>query len=323
MTITLFVGDCTEDLSVAAKEFDKTAYLLDFSNFDQYLKLPNNTVTVYTSASDLPKISNNRSVFYEVLQKADKIYYRPPRQWSDYTPEFSLHSQQQLTEYFLYLVNQEKHNVNGLDLSAYTSTPYLARQDQRVSNDRQLWIAGCSITSGIGVKFDEKYPVKIAQSFNGKFSDLSLPGSSLEFAADQILRSDIRDGDTVVWGLTSEYRASYWNRKTQRMASINSQTFDHSKTNKADDIADETRLYKAAISFNQVTNFCTKIGARLIAVPILCSESLQLLLHHHKCYYQLPYRPEYIDLGTDNLHPGPKQHQWYANHIDIIIKGLA
>jgi hypothetical protein len=321
MTINLFVGDCTEYLSVIAKEFDKTAYLLDFSNFEQYLASAD-TRTAYTSASDLPKISKDRAVFYEVLQKADNIYYRPPTQWSDHDPEFSLQSQQQLTEYFLYLVDQEKHNVNELDLSAYISTPYLSLKSQRINEGPQLWTAGCSITAGVGVEPNEKYSVKISQNFNKKFLDLSLPGSSLEFAADQILRSDIRSGDTVVWGLTAEYRAPYWNRTTQKIEHINHYTYDYKRTNKADDITDETRLYKAAISFNQVANFCTKINARLVAIPIICSESLQLLLHHHKCYYQLPYQSKFIDIGNDNIHPGPKQHQWYADQINKIIKDL-
>jgi hypothetical protein len=291
MTINLFVGDCTEYLSVIATEFDKTAYLLEFSNFDQYLKSSDVDITVYTSASDLPKISKDRAVFYEVLQKADNIYYRPPIRWSDYDLEFSLQNQQQLTEYFLYLIDREKHNVNGLDLSAYISTPYLSLKNQRTNEDPQLWTAGCSITAGNSVSIDEKYTTIISHTFGNKFLDLSKNGSSLEFAADQILRSDIRSGDTVVWGLTTEYRAPYWDRTTQTVESINHYTYNYKRTNKADDIADETRLYKSAICFNQVENFCTKIGARLIAVPILCSESLQLLLHHHKCYYQLPYQP--------------------------------
>ena len=321
MTVNLFVGDCTEYLSISAKEFEKTSYLVDFSNFEQYLKLSNVNITVYTSAADLPKISKDRAVFYEVLQKADQIYYRPPTRWSDYDPEFSLQNQQQLTEYFLYLVNQEKCNVNGLNLESYTSSPYLALQTQRIDNQSQLWIAGCSVAAGVGVEFNKKYAVSVAQNFNGKFLDLSMGGSSLEFAADQILRSDIRSGDTVVWGLTSEYRAPYWDRTNQRVATINNHTFDYCRTNKADDITDETRLYKSVISFNQVANFCTKVDAKLIAVPLVCSEALQLLLNNHESYYQLPYQPKFIDLGTDNLHPGPKQHQWYADHINKIIKG--
>ena len=102
--------------------------------------------------------------------------------------------------------------------------------------------------------------------------------------------------------------------------SINSYNFDYKRTNRADDIADETRLYLATISFHQVANFCEKIGAKLMAVPILCSEALQLILHNNPNYYQIPYMVNFLDMGTDGEHPGPKQHQWYADQISKIIK---
>ena len=163
-------------------------------------------------------------------------------------------------------------------------------KSKRKSDDQaQLWIAGCSVTAGVGVNPDQRFAVLIAENFGGQFVDLAKGGSSIEFATDQILRSNIRNGDWVIWGLTSEYRALIWDRKSDQDASFTSYTFDYKRTNKADDVVDETRLYKAVISYSQVENFCKKVGAHLIAVPIICSEALQLLLHDHDSYYQLPY----------------------------------
>jgi hypothetical protein len=322
MTVTLFVGDCTEYLADVAKQHDPLAYLIDFSNYKEYLNSSNTNIIAYTSFSDLPKISKTQTVFYDVLNRADKIYYRPPVVWSDHTDEFNLQNQKHITEYFLYLINRVKNNVQGLDITSYTDSAYLKLQDQRTTDTRQLWVAGCSITAGVGVEVDEKFSVKIANNFNNVFLDLSKGGSSLEFAADQILRSDIRVGDFVVWGLTSEYRAPFWDRVSQRCLAVNPYNFDHKKTNRADSIVDETRLYKAVVVYNQVANFCNKIGAHLIAIPIICSEHLQLILHQHPNYYQLPYQAVPVDFGNDNLHPGPKQHQLYADQINAIIKKI-
>lgn len=321
MAITLFVGDCTEYLADQAKRFDSSAYLIDFSNYKKFLNRTDLNCTVYTSAADLPKITKTECPFLQILQSADKIYYCPPEIWSDYKDEFDLLNIQQITEYFLYLVQREKQNVHGLDLSKYKNTPYLKLGNVRNRiNKKQLWVAGCSITAGIGVDADKRYPVIISKHFDEQFVDLSKGGSSMEFAADQILRSDVRQNDFVVWGLTSEYRALFWNRKKQQGDSINTYKFDYKNTNQADDIVDETRLYKATIAFAQVENFCKKVGAHLIAVPILCSEALQLILHDHAGYYQLPYSTCFLDLGSDNMHPGPLQHQWYADQIDNILK---
>ena len=320
MSVTLFVGDCDGTVAERAKSFDSSAYLVDFYNYKKFLAQDNLDVTAFTSAADLPKITETEAVFYQVLQKADVIYYCPPKRWSDYTDEFCLQNMQQLTEYFLYLVRREKNNVQGLDLSGYTNNSYLKLRSKRKLNDQvQLWIAGCSITAGVGVGPNERFASLVAERFGGQFVDLAKGGSSIEFAADQILRSDIRNGDWVIWGLTSEYRALIWDRKSDQDFNINLYTFDYKRTNKADDIVDETRLFKAVILFSQVENFCKKIGARLIAIPIICSESLQLLLHDHECYYQIPYRPCLLDLGSDNLHPGPKHHQWYADQINHFL----
>lgn len=321
MSITLFVGDCDSTVAEQATEFDSSAYLVDFSNYKKFLEQDNLDVTAYTSAADLPKITKTECVFYEVLKKADVIYYCPPATWSDHTDEFTLQNLQQLTEYFLYLLQREKNNVQGLDLSEYTNNSYLKLKSKRKSDDQaQLWIAGCSVTAGVGVNPDQRFAVLIAENFDGQFVDLAKAGSSIEFATDQILRSNIRNSDWVIWGLTSEYRALIWDRKSDQGTSLTSYTFDFKRTNKADDVVDETRLYKAVISYSQVENFCKKVGAHLIAVPIICSEALQLLLHDHDSYYQLPYMPCFLDLGSDNLHPGPKYHQWIAEQINHFIQ---
>lgn len=320
MPITLFVGDCDKNLADTAKSFDSSARLVDCANYKSFLSSSDPDITVYTSGADLPKVTVDECVFYQVLNKADKIVYCPPQVWSDHTVEFSITSLKQITEYFLYLVQKEKRNVQGLDLSEYTTSTYLNLLDTRKSRSgTQFWIAGCSITSGVGVDPTQKFSEKISEYFGMPFSDLSEPGSSIEFAADQILRSDIRGGDIVIWGITSEYRATIWNRKLSAPKTFTPFRFDM-KTNQADNIVDETRLYKALITICEVENYCNKIGATLVAVPILCSEALQLLLHKRKCYYQIPYMPGYLDLGTDNLHPGPRHHQWYADQIINILE---
>lgn len=320
MTITLFVGDCTVDLAIKAQQFDENAYLVDFSNFEKFLLLDTGSdVVAYTSFADLPKISTTRTVFYEVLRHADQIYYAPPNVWSDYKPEFSLQNQERITEYFLYLVNHEKNNVVGLNLEKYKTPPYLALEDSRVTDRPQLWVSGCSVTAGVGVEQHERFATLIAEKYNLVWSDLAKGSSSIEFQADQLLRSDIRKNDIVLWGVTSEYRATIWSEKDKKITFLNAHKFNHHRTTAADDVCDETRTYKAMISINQVINFCNKIGAQLIIVPILCTENLQLMLQHEPSYYQLPYIVKLLDVGTDGMHPGPAHHRYYAEQIGKIF----
>ena len=132
---------------------------------------------------------------------------------------------------------------------------------------------------------------------------LAKPGSGLEFQKDQILRSDIRSGDTVIWGLTHELRRPTWTDEGVTTTDISIETFE------------ETGIYLSVTSIFQVINFCRKIGARLILMPIICSESIKLGLAHVPEFLSLPYQSDFIDLGSDDLHPGPQQHRAWADCV--------
>jgi len=304
MTITIFVGDNNAGLAITAQKTDPTAFLIDHKNYKFFLSTEYSTdITVYTSFSDLPKITATDAVFFEVLKKADVIFYCPPTKWSDHSDYFNWISNRAITEYFLYHVKLIKNNVCGLDLNSYLNSGYLALTEFRQTATKQLWVAGCSISHGIGVSADEKFGELISAKLNLPVSYLTKPGSSIEWAKDQILRSDLRKNDVVIWGLTKETRAPKANN-TKILS-------------EPDPVIrlDETSLYRAVTSVHQVANFCKKISVRLILVPFICSEQLQLLIHDLDEYYQLPYQTQPLDKGTDNIHPGPVQHQVWANTI--------
>lgn len=308
MTINLFVGDNNFDLAHTAQKTDPLAFLIDFNNYKKFLKTDYvENITVYTSFSDLPKITPTDAVFFEVLKKADNIFYCPPLTWSDYSVDFNWHSNQVITEYFLYHINLIKNNVQGLDLILGQNSGYLNLVNPRQVEEKQLWVAGCSISHGDSVSKDEKFGTLISNKLGLPVSYLTKCGSSIEWAKDQILRSDIRKNDIVIWGLTQEVRAPKASNKTLNIE------YDPNI------LLDETSLYRAVTSVHQVVNFCKKISVQLVLLPIICSEHLQLLIHNLDNYYQLPYQTKNLDFGTDGIHPGPLQHQFWA---DAICKHL-
>ena len=298
MTITVYIGNNDTTLSDTAKKHDCSAYLIHKGNYKEFLEqCPPNT-TVYTSLTDVPKINNKRCVLYDILQKADNIVFCQPSKWSDDNGEFNLTSQQMLIEYFLLLINNRKNNVVGLMNIA--KNKYLNLEEKRTSTSNVLWVAGCSISYGVGVLPTEKFGTIIAKTLAIPMVNIAKGGSSIEYASDQILRSDIQKGDIVVWGLTSEYRAPSWNHgaKAEKNSAI---------------LTEETRMYKAVTSVYQVINFCNKLKVKLILLPLICSEQLRVYLNNEKDFYQLPYQTEPLDYGTDNVHPGIKQHKFWAD----------
>ena len=307
MTITLFVGDNDDTISAKAKIYDKDAFLIHSANYQQFLNTQyTKNITVYSSLADLPKV-DKRSIMHEILLKADKIFYNPPNVWSDSSEQFVWNTQKKYLEFLLYDVHVKYNNVYGLDLTNYQNTFYLNLVDQRPSMNKCLWIAGCSIAQGVGVGQSEKFGAIISGRINVPVSYLTTGGSSIEWAADQILRSDIQPNDIVIWALPSENRAPAIKKQTV-VCELD-----------PDLLLNETRLYKSITSVQQVINFCKKISCQLIIFPAICSPNLRLLLTDCENYYHTPYQLGWIDSGTDGIHPGPLQHQYWAdfclNHI--------
>jgi hypothetical protein len=329
----LFVGDIDDLPKQKAKDYHPSAFLVDSSNVYRVMKNDVTGLVVYTSFADLPKITETRNVFFELLDLASEIYYVPPQKWSDHKEEFDHWSAQRSTEYLLNEINRKKHNVHGLELSGWLDNQYISLEDQRRGEAPQLWIAGCSISHGVGVDDHEKFGSLIAEKLGMPASFLTLPGSSITWAADQILRSDLKAGDILVWGLTSEYRFCVWEEArlppasnkaslwgTRGLHHFNAYSFRTSQTHEIGNNL-ENLMYRAVISIHQVINLCQKINVRTVLLPIIPSEQLRLLFHDCPNWYEPAYQVGFVDIGNDMIHPGSRQHSLWADFChDIIIK---
>ena len=271
------------------------SHLDDFTNKGELLTSSENVVpgTYWTTMADCAKITNV-APYYEILKCADTIIYNADSNWND-------EETKTMSEYFLHLINNEKNNVQGLkDNNNFIK--YLNLIQTRQSNDPCLFLSGCSITAGTGVDVNQSYGHLIGKEIGLDVVNLAIPGSGLEAQADQILRSDIRKDDIVIWGLTNEWRRSDFN------INLGHQPFDRKTFNKHN-------LYISVTNVYEVINFCNKLGVRLILLPILCTPGFQIEIMKEPNYVQLPYHARYIDLGTDKKHPGPRQHQSWADYI--------
>jgi hypothetical protein len=316
--LKLFVGDNTQELADRAN-LRFNSVLITSSNYKQLIQQSKTQDIVgHTSFGDLGKITKTESPFHTLLLAADSIEYCPPEKWSDHSDSYQLHSMQRITEYYLYDINRVNKNVTGLTLDRWTNqSNYLNLVDTRRTSEKNLWISGCSISHGVGVTLDQRYGQLLADSLQLPVSWLTAPGSSIEWAADQILRSDIQKDDILVWGLTTEYRACEW--KDGKTYHINIYNFEASETGSLAMVSEENRLYKALLAVNQVENFCDKIGAQLVAFPLIATESMRLHLSKNSSYCEIDYQLGFTDYGSDGLHPGALQHQKYCDFLRQYI----
>jgi hypothetical protein len=161
-------------------------------------------------------------------------------------------------------------------------------------------------------------------------STLARPGKSISWAADQILRSNIKANDIVVWGLTGERRFSYWQENQIHTYTINhrQQPFQHfilSPSQLDKFIADDNMIYQAVTQIGQVVNFCQKTQSKLLILGLLESPEIDMALGNTTefvKYINLESPSTLVDLGTDNEHPGPQQHQLYADFCHSALQKL-
>lgn len=200
----------------------------------------------------------------------------------------------------------------------------------------KLWIVGCSISDGEGVLPSERWGALVSQHLNIDAQFLTEKGSSIEWAANQILQADIRPGDVVLWGLTSPNRYLYFNdlgRQQHILPSFNV-NLGLSETR----LTELNLAFKAVEYIKQTKNFLAKIDCKLFIGFMLpgLPEHKEIILKefnndhlffiafnksHEKNNLTFCTSEEdalnrsklkFLDVGTDGIHPGPKQHMKYA-----------
>lgn len=308
---TLFVGNNDESLAIAAKEYNSSAYLIDFANFSKQ-----HSGVGYTSISDLPSLLD----FAKLFRDADIIIYAPPKDniWSDTKKGHS--ALKEWTEYYLatFIFDKSKKILNFTqptpdDLSIITSL-----DNTRNTEGKQLWAFGDSITYGEGVEEEQRYCDIIAKKLDLPLCNVSAIGSSPIWAAGQILRSDIRKDDIVIFGITQPNRYPYYDQETKKLHHVTMTNYPKFRTKVN---LDFNMTYHTITNIFAVKNFCDKVGAKLVLAGFFIGVELALYLKALPEYVHLTgywgvnvgdFWPEY---GTDNEHPGPWLHNWYAENI--------
>ena len=327
---TLFLGDVSEDLAKASVAHDASAFLVNKNNMDRYIT-HSGSMTGYTSLGDMPKDLN---MLWRVMQASDSVHYCPPPHWLDKNDESFLDiadSVKGLTEFLVIKISKYKI-VYGLE-NIKTQPWTMKIQNQRLDDRPTLFTAGCSFTFGVGVKTDQTFGHLLSNSLQKHHVQLALSGTSLAWSADQILRSDIRKDDIVIWGLTTGYRFSaYIDNTLVRLNPPNYAKLDKKlHIVPISYVVSEDNLHKNLSGIEAVTNFCKKVGAKLYMFEITNYEEAvnKLTLHNDRFYnladdllfdpIQATVLRNFIDFGSDGMHPGPLQHKFWHDKLLSII----
>jgi hypothetical protein len=316
--IQVFIGDIYESLATHAKSVDPHAKL-----FQNPSDLNNDCDTYYTCIADCG-IEN----FYNVLNASDVIHYIEPDTWSDATSS-NKRSMKFWTEKVLDIfVECPTKKVKGYNRKNYAISPiehnFLELTDIRKTDGKQLWIAGCSVAHGIGVEKEQRFGQLIANALDLPVSWLTKGSTSILWARDQILRSDIRHDDIVCWGITNTVRLPYYYKN--KVQHVWSGFYEDNKwlneIINIEKLDDKDQLYQCVTAMHQVKNFCDKVGAKLFMLDMCKGDQNKIRGYCHDlknfkiCLLDNDCD---LDLGSDQLHPGPLQHIAYAKHFLTMI----
>ena len=218
--ITIYVGDVTATPRLKAQAQNSTARLITSENCNSLAP-----GVYYVSLGDLSGVVE----FWQVVEQADVLIYVPEHKWSDTKNNFSY--LKKWTEFVITSFKSTAHVIfDDATLEEKIETDkWKSLQDVRKTDSAQLWVAGCSISNGDGVTNSTRYGQLIADDLDLSVSFLTLGGTSLIWASDQLLRSDIRSGDIVVWGLTDFCRFPYYDIDNKMLRHVNSSAFKKDK----------------------------------------------------------------------------------------------
>lgn len=305
------VGDIFEELSQYARLLSPDAYHIDQQNQNHH-----GSGVAYTSLGDFNTIYD----LLNALKRSTSLIYVPSESWSDQALAYEFQSLEKSTLIALHICR----NVFGIPVKNLPELPTLLQSpvDRRRVETPQMWISGCSVSHGIGVSNDQRYGAILESATNLPVSYLTIPGASNDWAADQILSSDVRSGDIVVWGLTDCTRYQLYKDWSHHHVTTTSyqKIKDLQQLISIEMLGSQQIFFHDLSKIKQVKNFCDSRQARLILVEIQCSIEMCAYLSTELDFvtvYGFANDPvaSFLDFGTDQRHPGPLTHQLYASKI--------
>lgn len=307
---TLFVGNVDEELAVQAKLYDDSAVLILADNLSQL----HTYSTAYISIGD-----HTNQDFFTALQLAASIVYVPSSTWE--YEDAKIHTELWL-KYF-------SHRKTVDNLPTVSEISVLSLQDFRRGDSPQLWCIGGSVAAGIGVDFSQNFGQLLAKKLQVDVSYLVDQSASIPWCSDQILRSDIRKDDIVVWMLPPLACVNYYDAQIQKSVELNYRTNHRLDVTEIteESIKDTNLLHITITALQRVLNTSRTVGYKLfISTPPVNDSTyelslLQFLVQQKEFIHCYGTSQTYLDLNFngDGTEPGPIQHEMYA---DLFLNAL-
>ena len=321
----LWVGATDSYLGIEAKKVFPDSILCNAELYQEIFKKSLVVDSIYTALGDVDVLE-----LRDLLLRAKNIYYIPPSEWKDRSSEI-------FTIELLNLFKEKiKHGIEFINQPRLVDDQIKSLARERTSNNPTLFAVGCSVCKGVGVPSGNMFAKHLQKELDMPLVLLAESSSSISWAADQILRSDIRAGDIVVWAVTGTSRTWWFDivqtdiNETLSLENYNLYTIDKHRNDsvvKNYIVQGKNHLLVQSIrQIQQVENFCKKTGARFYfsVLPLSDDYSLNVMdrvFNNTAGYVKIDYgaNTKWLDLGHDRLHPGEITHKHIADSFLNVI----
>lgn len=248
----------------------------------------------------------------------------------------------------------------SFEIIKFTKPDFLEPKQQRQTDGPQVWMAGCSFTNGHGLADRNlRFGQLFADALGLPVSFLSMNGASNQWTADQILKADIRENDIVFCGLTGIARSTIYTEEKpwpitinmldkqqpayRRLIIDNKKIAPMRRMITEEFLLSDHSFFESINHIEQVKNHLKMINAKHLIgyfadldFPYL--DHMGRMMHYivsHEDPCMFVIRPEYPwadiitrspeDTNNDDTpvhHPGPRQHQIYANDLLAIYNKI-
>lgn len=217
---------------------------------------------------------------------------------------------------FLSFVNTRVQVKNFPDINNVLS--FAEHPDTKSSlGEPTLWIYGCSHSHGTGLKdSSETYGSLLAKELNLPLKLITKPGSSTHWSLRQLINSNLKKDDIVIWQITSPYRLSFFNGKHVQeivLANSNNRTL-------IDTYTDEQCFFLQLSYLNIGIQYLKSIGVKFVVVNVDSRDKFNFSYSQYPEYYCATNFA--VDLGSDNLHFGPLSHKNLAKALLTRVQSL-
>jgi len=249
----------------------------------------------------------------DLVKDTSRIIIQPNKQWSSI----------ELLKTTVYFCKYLSHvmPVENLEFYSYLDFNYQDYKDEVSYTNKKLYLFGGSTVAGVGlINKDERFGKLLSSKLKLDLIDHSRPGAGLRRSFEQLLTCNPSSQDIIILDATSPDRLRLNNNKI-----INDVSLKDCSKHMVVSTTDDQLFYNQISYLNAFVKICNLLKVRMIFYNSQPEEPL--LADYLLCYSKYPNwclktsiqinNP--IDLGLDNIHPGPKTH---AKMAEVLSEQL-